>query len=65
MRLLATARSTTRLHDSALGSDRLLPKDEVSRIAIAPYNNQMQRTCQKCHAFCLSKSRATFATPLI
>jgi hypothetical protein len=28
-------------------------------------NNQMQRTCQKCHAFCLRKSRATFATPLI
>jgi hypothetical protein len=27
--------------------------------------NQMQWTCQKCHAFCLRKSRATFATPLI
>jgi hypothetical protein len=28
-------------------------------------NIQMQRTCQKRHAFCLRKSRATFATPLI
>jgi len=30
-----------------------------------PPNIQMQRTCQKCHVFCLRKSRATFATPLI